>query len=215
MSEEETAQTFKAWTTYQGLYLHFTSGYDFKKYSGKGKWNNMESMEKSFAKHETNGLYSSQRMIFKKLGSNFESKSELIFFFLSQFTAGKNYPSVFDSELFEEYKHKMNNFNQQVAYDVEEIKIYMEEYKQEFNELFVVDGINHPGIMKLILSESITLETFTVLDIILKFTNRIDLRLGDPLWQKLSKLSKDYRPFLSVDLHGLASMILHKLTGAK
>jgi len=215
MSKEETEKTFRAWSTYHGMYLHFTSGYDFKKYGGRGKWNNLESMERSFAKHESNGLYSTQRMIFKKLGIEFESRPDLIFFYLSQFTAGNHYPTVFDSELYDAYKTKMNNFAQLIKYDTEEIKIYMEEYGQEFNHLFVVDGVNHPGIMKLVLSGSISMEAFTVLDIILQFTKKIDLRLGDPLWHKLSKLSNNYKPFLSVDVYGLSSMILSILIKGK
>ena len=215
MSKEETEKTFRAWSTYHGLFLHFTSGYDFKKYSGKGKWNNLESMEKHFSKHESNGLYSSQRMIFKKLGMEFESRPDLVYFFLSQFTVGNWYPTIFDSEVFEAYKSKMNNFNQLIRYDTEEIRIYMDEYDQEFNQLFRLDGINHPGIMKLVLSDSISIETFTVLDIVLEFTQRIDMRLGDPLWEKLSKLSKDYRPFLSIDAYGLSAMILRILTKGK
>jgi len=212
MSKEETEKTFRAWSTYHGLYLHFTSGYDFKKYSGRGKWNNLESMEKHFSKHESNGLYSSQRMIFKKLGMQFPSRPELIYFFLSQFTAGNWYPTKFDSYLYDEYQNKMNNFNQLIKHDTEEIRIYMEEYELGFNKLFTLDGINHPGIMKLVLSDSISIETFTVLDIILEFTKRIDMRLSDPLWDKISKLSKDYRPFLSIDAYGLSSMILRILT---
>lgn len=212
MKKEEQEKTFRAWTTYQGLYLHFTSGYDFKKYKGKGKWDNIDSMEKSFLKYEGNGLYSSQRMIFKKLGTQFKTTSELIFFFLSQFTVGNNYPSVFDSEVYEAYTIKMNNFIRCIKYDTEEVRIYMDEYEQEFNKLFVVDGINHPGIMKLALSNSISLETFTVFDIILNFVQRIDKQLDDPLWDNLSVLSKNYRPFLSVDPYNLAGVILNILT---
>ena len=52
------------------------------------------------------------------------------------------------------------------------------------------------------------METFTVLDIILGFVNNIDKALDDPLWSDQSKLVKNYKPFLSVDINKQKKIIM-------
>ena len=42
--------------------------------------------------------------------------------------------------------------------------------------------MNHPYILKLSLSRSISLETFAVLDMILNFIPNLDKKLNDPIW---------------------------------
>ena len=48
----EKNRTFKAWKTYQAMYLHFTGSYDYFKYYGNAPWGTIMSMEKYFAKYE-------------------------------------------------------------------------------------------------------------------------------------------------------------------
>ena len=52
MSNNDLQSTFNAWVVYQGIYAHFTREYDYFKYNGKGNWNNIDSMQRSFAKQE-------------------------------------------------------------------------------------------------------------------------------------------------------------------
>ena len=106
MTSSNIESTFKAWVVYQGLNAHFTrtADYDYFVYNGKGTWNNIDSMEKSFARLEKNGNFSLQRKIFEDLGKTFKNRDALIFFYLSQFTNGIEYPSQFDTDLYDEYK---------------------------------------------------------------------------------------------------------------
>jgi hypothetical protein len=200
MDDNELEVTFKAWVVYQGIYAHFTREYDYFKYNGKGNWSSIDSMQRSFSKQELNGNFSSQRKIFKDIGNEFTNKEALIYFYLSQFTNGITYPTYFDSDLYDEYIERMNNFDFSIKKDTMEIKRYLDKYEAEFDDIFKVDGINHPVILKMGLSKTISLETVAVLDMLLGFVGNIDRTLNDPLWHDYSELIKNYKPFLSVDV---------------
>ena len=213
MSDNDTGIIFKAWVVYQGLNAHFTRtrDYDYFKYNGKGTWSNIDSMEKSFIKYEQNGNFSLQRKIFKDIGSTFINKEALIFFYLSQFTNGIEYPSNFDTDLYDEYITRMNNFDFTIKEDMKRIKKYIDKYEVDFDDIFRVEGINHPVILKLGLSKTISLETICVLDMILGFVKNIDNSLDDPLWNDHSRLIKKYKPFLEVDISKQKKIIIDVL----
>ena len=197
--EDDLEVTFSAWVVYQGIYAHFTRDYDYFKFNGKGNWSSIDSMQRSFSKQELNGNFSSQRKIFKDIGKNFTNKEALIYFYLSQFTNGITYPTYFDSDLYDEYIERMNNFDFSIKKDVMEIKRYLDKFEAKFDDIFKVDGINHPVILKMGLSKNISLETVAVLDMLLGFVGNIDNTLDDPLWSDYSNLIKNYKPFLEVD----------------
>ena len=199
--KKDQLQTFKAWEAYMAIRLHFLDEYDYFKYNGTSTWGNIESMEKYFSKYEARSLSAAQRTIFWNLGQAFKDRKDLIFFFLSQFTNGRTYPSVFESDLYEEYKERMNNFHFHLKRDCEEIINYMKEYGKTFDELFVVKNINHPAILKLGLSRTISVETFTTLDILLNFIPQMEKRLVDPASIDFFKLIRSYKPFLSIGVN--------------
>jgi hypothetical protein len=207
--DEQT--TFKAWVVYQGIYAHFMGAYDYFKYSGNGNFNNIEMMRKQFAKQENGGI-SMQRTIFTNLSKTYENKDALIFFYLSQFSNDIMWPTYFDYDLYDEYVKRMNNFDFNIKQDIEQIKKYMEKYEVNFDDIFKVDGINHPVIMKMSLSKTISIETVAVLDMIIEFIKDIDNSLDDPLWRDHSKLIKNYKPFLEVDVVKSKKIIMDVLT---
>ena len=192
--------TFNAWKVYHGMYLHFTNDtYDFFKYNGNGTWGTMASMEKYFSKFEKYGKSSFQRGFFETLGKTYGKRDDLIFWFLSQFTNELDHPDDFDSDLYEDYKKRMNEFNFYLRLDIENIVCYLKEYNITFHELFISKGINHPPILKLALGKTISLETFTVLDILLDFISVLNKQLKDSIWDNYQKLAINYKPFLSID----------------
>jgi hypothetical protein len=166
----ETNRTFKAWKTYQAMYLHFTGSYDYFKYYGNASWGTIASMEKYFAKFEHQTGFSWQRGFFTSLGKKYVVELDLIYYYLSQITIGKMYPTEFLDDYFIDYKNKMESFSLHLQRNMKVVVEYMKEYDLKFNELFESEGINHPPILKLLLGEDISLETFTVLDICLDFT---------------------------------------------
>ena len=198
--KKDQLQTFKAWKAYMAIRLHFTGEYDYFKYKGTSTWGTIASMEKYFSKFEARSISAAQRTIFWNLGQAFKDRKDLVFFFLSQFTNDRTYPSVFESDLYEEYKERMNNFHFHLKRDVEEIVKYMKEYDKTFDELFVAEQINHPAILKLGLSRTISVETFTTLDIILNFLPQMEKKLVDPASKDFIKLVRSYKPFLSMDV---------------
>lgn len=208
MVMDDIETTFSAWVVYQGIYAHFTRDYDYFKYNGKGNWNSIDSMERSFSKLEKNGSFSMQRKIFKDIGKNFTNKEALIYFYLSQFTNGIKYPTNFDSDLYDEYIERMNNFDFTIKKDMMEVKRYLDKFEAKFDDIFKVDGINHPTILKMGLSKTISLETVAVLDMILNFVSNIDKCLNDPLWSDYSILMKKYKPFLEVDINKQKKIIM-------
>ena len=196
----ETNRTFRAWKTYHGMYLHFTGSYDYFKYFGNAPWGTIASMEKYFAKYEHHTGFSWQRGFFTSLGKKMTKEHDLIYYYLSQLTRGKNYPSEFLDDYYDEYRIKMESFTLHLQRNMKVIVEYMKEYDMKFNELFECDGINHPPILKLLLGEDISLETFTVLDIILGFTKIVDKKLIDPIWRDQKTLCYNYKPFLEVNV---------------
>ena len=196
----ETNRTFRAWKTYHGMYLHFTGSYDYFKYFGNATWGTIASMEKYFAKFEYKTGFSWQRGFFTSLGKKMTKEHDLIYYYLSQLTRGKNYPSEFLDDYYDEYRIKMESFTLHLQRNMKVVVEYMKEYDLQFNELFECDGINHPPILKLLLGEDISLETFTVLDIILGFTKMVDKKLIDPIWRDQKTLCYNYKPFLEVNV---------------
>jgi len=209
----ETNKTFKAWKTYHGMYLHFTSTYDYFKYFGNASWGTITSMEKYFAKFEHQTGFSWQRGFFTSLGKKFDIELDLIYYFLSQMTRSKMYPTEFLDDYFEEYKNKMDSFSLHLQRNMKAVVEYMNEYDMKFNELFECDGINHPPILKLLLGGDISLETFTVLDIILDFTKMLDKKLIDPIWRDQKALCYNYKPFLEVNVDEKRKLIKGVLDG--
>ena len=207
---DDKESTYNAWVTYQALNAHFTRtrDYDYFKYNGKGTWSSIDSMEKSFIKYEQNGNFSLQRKIFKDIGNTFTNKEALIYFYLSQFTNGIEYPSHFETDLYDEYIERMNNFDFTIKKDTMEIKRYLDKFEADFDDIFKVVGINHPTILKMGLSNTISLETVAVLDMILNFVSNIDKCLDDPLWSDYSTLIKNYKPFLEVDINKQKKIIM-------
>ena len=196
----ETNRTFKAWKTYQAMYLHFTGSYDYFKYYGNASWGTIASMEKYFAKFEHQTGFSWQRGFFTSLGKKYVVELDLIYYYLSQITRNKMYPTEFLDDYYDEYKIKMESFSLHLQRNMKVVVEYMKEEDMKFNELFECKGINHPPILKLLLGEDISLETFTVLDIILGFTKILDKKLIDPIWRDQKTLCYNYKPFLEVNV---------------
>ena len=203
----ETNRTFRAWKTYHGMYLHFTGSYDYFKYFGNAPWGTISSMEKYFAKFEHKTGFSWQRGFFTSLGKKMTKELDLIYYYLSQLTRGKNYPSEFLDDYYDEYRIKMDSFSLHLQRDIKVIVEHLNEYDLQFNDLFECDGINHPPILKLLLGEDISLETFTVMDVCLNFTKSIDKKLIDPIWRDQKILCYNYKPFLEVNVNESRQLI--------
>ena len=89
--------------------------------------------------HQTG--FSWQRGFFTALGKKYVEELDLIYYYLSQMTRGKMYPTEFLDEYFDDYKNKMDSFSLHLQRNMKVIVEYMKEYDLKFNELFECDGI--------------------------------------------------------------------------
>ena len=80
-----------------------------------------------------------------------------------------------------------------------------------FNEMFITKSMRHTLILKLVLGRVISLEAFTVLDMVLNFIPEIDKYLDDPIWEDHKRLVLNYKPFLEVDVEKQKKIILDVL----
>jgi hypothetical protein len=69
----------------------------------------------------------------------------------------------------------------------------------EFNKFFDTVGGDHPPIIKKYLRSEISLDTLVILNSILKFMNRYDKCIVDPIYKEVSKLCRKYQPFLKYE----------------
>lgn len=95
-----------------------------------------------------------------------------------------------------------------------EIEFLSDFDSEEFNKFFDVEGGDHPPIIKKYLRGEISLETLVILNSILKFMNRYDKRIVDPVYKEVSKLCKKYQPFLKYEpskmKRTLTELVVHK-----
>ena len=80
---------------------------------------------------------------------------------------------------------------------MEDLK-HLKEVDSNFNNLLSTkDG--HPRLLKEYMKGKVMLETILILDIVCGFQKNWDRELRDPLWEPLSQLIKNYKPFCSVN----------------
>jgi hypothetical protein len=180
---------FETYRLYVSLKSHFsTESYDFFKYNKKTNAN-VNSYERR-----------PDRFFFEKLGNKY-SKQKLIDFFVANFVDN---PDIWIGEfLVGEPEDIYTNWlarQQGLTYLFKEDCVGMLEWlvdnNRKFNDLFVVKGSDHPIISKMALQNVIYLETFVILENILKFCSRVDQKLFDPIWQNLYLKTRKYSPFI-------------------
>ena len=80
------------------------------------------------------------------------------------------------------------------------IRDYMDKNDITFDNIFVCEDEQHPIILKLLISEEITIESFIILDRALNFIRYIDkFLLDDYIWIEYNKRVRKYSPFISID----------------
>tara|TARA_R110002012_G_scaffold82455_1_gene208345 strand:+ start:231 stop:842 length:612 start_codon:yes stop_codon:yes gene_type:complete len=183
---------FDVYKMYLGMKLHFTKDqYDFFVYDGK-----VSAKEETYS--QRNDFY-----FFETLARKL-SREEAMEYLLASFICADNSSKVWIGDIKRNGKQvwlewiKRNqsmsyNFNQ----DIDTIKDDLLSNELSFNDLFGTQN-GHPRILKMLIKRRISLETFIVLDMVLKFIPHWDKDLKDPLWESLSFKIKKYKPFMSV-----------------
>ena len=181
---------FETYKTYLAFKNHFTKEtYDYFKYCGKGR-----ASKDSFHKR-------TDRYFFERL-SRQKNDEEIRQYFLSNFVECENPERLWIGDIIREgedvYKEWLKK-SQSLSYLFKtETEVFFQ--RKNFEKLFECKTGNHPEIVKKYLQKGITLETTTILDMILDFVKDFDQKLTDPVWEFVSLRIRKYKPFLNIDV---------------
>ena len=191
---------FEAYKIYIAIKNHFTSEkYDYFMYGKKSK-----TSFDTFLKR-------SDKIFFAKLGNRKGAYLEdfLVsnFIYSSKIWIGEMLSDECESR-YTEWKRKQESLSYVFS---NEIDFISDLTKDEFENLFVVSDGQHPGILLKYLRGEISVETLIILDSLLKFLQRYDKILHDPVYKEVSFLCKKYRSFLRFDLAKMKLVVKNKL----
>jgi len=183
---------FNAYKTYIALKNHFTlDSYDYFRYKGK-----VNVKAQSFLKRK-------DKFFFEKIENKY--KEDLIDFFVSNLVTDQSAwvgTMVGDKaeRVFNEWKKKNQSLKYSFREDMVTIRDYMDKNDITFDNIFVCEDEQHPIILKLLISEEITIESFIILDRVLNFIRHINhFLLDDYIWIEYNKRVRKYSPFISID----------------
>lgn len=181
---------FETYKTYLAFKNHFTKeNYDYFKYCGRSR-----ASKESFYKRK-------DRFFFERL-SRQKKDDEVKAYFVANFTQCDDPERLWIGDIIREGEEIYNEWlkkSQSLFYLFKtEIEVFIS--KDNFEELFKCKNGSHPIILKKYLKNDISLETFTILDVILNFSKDFDKKLSDPVWETVSLRVKKYKPFINIDI---------------
>ena len=181
---------FETYKTYLAFKNHFTKkDYDYFKYCGRSR-----ASISSFHKRK-------DRYFFERL-SRQKNDDEIKAYFVANFVECDDPDRLWIGEIIRSGEDTYTNWmkrSQSLFYLFKtEIEVFIR--KDNFEELFDCKTGNHPEILKKHLQKAISIETITILDLILEFTKRFDKKLTDPVWEFISLRIQKYKPFINIDV---------------
>ena len=194
-------QGFDVYRTYLAFKQHFANPkFDFFQYDGKVK-------AKESTYHDRKDFY-----FFETLARK-HTDQEIKEFLLASFVSADDPSKVWIGDIKRDGKANWmvwTKLHESLTYafkqDLNRVVEHMETTSRTFNDLFKAMG-THPPLLRLYIKRSITLETLTILDMVLGFMIQWDRELHDPLWTALSMKIKKYKPFLSLNTSRYKSII--------
>lgn len=189
---------------YLALKRHFSSeSYDFFRYKGK-----VSASASSF-------LGRRDKYQFQKL-CRACSEDELLDYMVANFIKGKSWVGDFtDDDARDNFKDYVKR-KQSLSYIFgAELTTLFSKYPP--NELFKVGEEAYPPIVNLMNGDKVSLETFSILDSFLNFSEAIDKSVGadDIIWSKVRMLSKKFHPFIQYDRSKFRKILLEKVEDHK
>ena len=180
-----------AYKTYLAIRNHFKSDYDFFKYNGKMKVSN-----ESFLKRR-------DKFFFAKLERKYKKK-ELVYFFTANFINDENmWAGTLVGSESEKVYHAWLKYAESMKYnfrlDCEKLQNELEMKDLKFDDLFKLNNHSHPILLSKLLGGHISIETFSIMDIVLSFTARWDKAIDDISYDSIKHKVVKYKPFLPID----------------
>ena len=179
-----------SYKTYLALKNHFTKpNYDYHKYCGKVK----AGLQAFYKRND--------RMWFEKI-SRQKTDQEIIDFFVANFVSCDDPQSLWVGNIIREGESNYNNWRkkiQSLSYIFKE-EIESSFSNKNFDDLFKIEGNQHPQILKDHLQGKLSLETMVILNQILNYQKEFDKKLLDPIWEFISMRISKYSSFLHTDM---------------
>jgi hypothetical protein len=185
--------SFDTFKLYISLKNHFTQKkYNYFKYNGKSR-----TSQDSFDKRK-------DKIFFQKLSKH----SDVLGFLLSNLLV--NNKSWIKDITYNENSDKIYNDwlkrKQSLTYV---FKNDIKKLDDDFNSNFLIQENNHPTILKLYLSNEISLETFCILIDISGAKKYFDKMLkNDVMWDEIGLLVEKYTPFITYDKEKYKNILL-------
>ncbi len=188
---------FEVYKSYLALKNHFTKeNYDYHKYCGRSR-----ASKESFYKRK-------DRYFFERL-SRQKKDEEVKAYFVANFVDCSDPERLWIGDIIREGEDVYIEWlkkSQSLFYLFKtETEIFMN--KTNFNQLFECKTGTHPEIIKKYLQKGITIETLTILDMILNFVKDFDKKLTDPIWDFVSLRIRKYESFLNIDIEKYKSTL--------
>lgn len=102
-------------------------------------------------------------------------------------------------EIYVSWRRRTESLEYSFKQDMGKLREFLEKNNRKFNDIFVCSTGTHPDILKLLLQNAISTETFLILDSLLGFIARFDVDLReDFMWKSLQKKYKKYGVFLKL-----------------
>lgn len=185
---------FDAYKTYLALKSHFSSKhYDYFRYNGA-----VRAKRASYEKRN-------DKYFFQKLAK----QKDLVQFLVALFVYGKPEMWVGDivrNEESEQMYLKWQKVNQSLTY------VFKEDLSK-LNDNFVLNFLpqdgQHPPLLKMLLRDEIHIETFIILNDVIRFSPMWNKRIKDTfVWPDIRQKCKKYQPFMEYDKEKYKKLIV-------
>lgn len=192
---------YEAYKLYVALKNHFNSDtYDYFRYGGKTRAN-VQSFEMRHDKY-----------FFNKLAKHKDTER----FVLANII--EDNPNVWVGDLANEQQAE-NNYKTWLKRQESLSYVFtndLDNLSPSYNDNLVVEGSNHPLLLKLLIQKKVSLETIVILNDLCGFFRHWNKKIEeDVIWPMVYKKCKKYRPFLKFDKDKLKQIVVDKFSTMK
>ena len=176
-------EAFDAYRMYLGLKLHFTTDYDYTRYSGK-----TSATKSSFLKRKDRNFFAK---VARKYGESTQD------YFVSNFVCSpKGWLGDFNATNYNDWM----KYKQSLTYNFTNEMSFLFSQVSEFDEIFSCQKGKHPVLLKNYLAKRISLQSMVILQGLVGYVKQFDKELKDDLvWPDNRRLIVKYGAFLSYD----------------
>lgn len=188
---------FEAYKLYIALKNHFTSkNYDFFKYEGRTR-----ASRTTFERR-------ADKYFFHKLSKRKDPLEFLVsnFVYNGDSWIGELVQNSESEKFYKQFLKTKESLTYVFTNDLDKLD-------SNFDSNFIVEEGQHPKLLKLLLQNEITIETFIILDELVLFSRKWNRRITDTVvWPQVHLKCKKYRQFLTIDRDKMKKIVLDKFS---